>query len=305
MPNVVLSSAIRSNLLQLQNIGRDQGVIQNRLATGLKVSSALDDPQNFFQAQGLNNRANDLARLQDSMRIGVRTLEAADKGIKAMTKITETMMGLARQARDLADDDTDGRNRLAAQFEALREQLINQAEDANYNGTNLLNGDELQIIFNTELDLDNANKLVINEAGTGTNDLLVNLAGSGGILTATGSGTLSAVIANVSFISSGTGTAAVSGNANIDAAINGLQGFLNDLRSSAAVLGTNLSIVRVREDFTKEMINTLKGGADDLTLADQNEEAANLLALNTRQQLSQQALALASQSEQSILRLLS
>ena len=302
MPNVVLSSAIRSNLLQLQNIGRDQGVIQNRLATGLKVSSALDDPQNFFQAQGLNNRASDLSRLQDSMRIGVRTLEAADKGIKAMTKITETMMGLARQARDLSEDDTDGRNRLAAQFEALREQLIDQAEDANYNGTNLLNGDELQIIFNTELDLDEANKLVINDASNTA--LLVNIAGSDGILTATGSGTLSATIANISFINSGTGTSAVSGNGNIDAAINGLQGFLSDLRSSAAVLGTNLSLVRVREDFTKEMINTLKGGADDLTLADQNEEAANLLALNTRQQLSQQALSLASQSEQSILRLL-
>ena len=301
MSGINLTGAMRSNLLSLNNTQNLINSTQNRLATGLKVSSALDNPQNFFQAQGLNNRASDLSRLQDSMRIGVRTLEAADKGIKAMTKITENMMGLARQARDLSEDDTDGRNRLAAQFEALRGQLVAQAADSNYNGTNLLNGDELQLVFNTELDLDEANKLVINDASNTA--LLVNIAGSEGILTATGTGTLSAAISSISFVNSGTGSSAVSGNDNIDAAINGLQGFLSDLRSSAAVLGTNLSLVRVREEFTKDMINTLKAGADDLTLADENEEAANLLALQTRQQLGIQALSLASQSQQGILRL--
>ena len=302
MTNVVLSSAIRSNLLTLQNIGRDQGIIQNRLATGLRVSSALDDPQNFFQAQGLKNRANDLARLQDSMRIGVRTLEAADKGIKAMTRITENMMGLARQARDT--DDPGARGRLATQFEELRSQLAAVANDSNYNGTNLLTGDELQIIFNTELDLTNAKKLIVNDpSNTG---LLVNLgSGTGGAL-ASGNSAMDAIFGVAG--SAGSNQWSLSGSAgitNIDDSINALQGFLSDLRTSAATLGTNLSLVRIREDFTKEMINTLKGGADDLTLADQNEEAANLLALNTRQQLSQQALALATQSEQSILRLLS
>ena len=300
MTNVVLSSAIRSNLLQLQNIGRDQGVIQNRLATGLKVSSALDDPQNFFQAQSLNNRANDLTRLQDSMRIGVRTLEAADKGIKAMTKITETMMGLARQARDSSDNET--RASLASQFDALRTQLADQARDSNYNGTNLLLGDELEIIFNTALASADQTSLTINESGA----TVVNFG-------ATGTGALAS--GQIGDIYSVTGTTAAgnewgnpdldAGATNIDNSLSALQGFLNDLRTSAATLGTNLSLVRIREDFTKEMVNTLKGGADDLTLADQNEEAANLLALNTRQQLSQQALSLASQSEQSILRLLS
>jgi flagellin len=299
MTNVVLSSAIRSNLLQLQNIGRDQGVIQNRLATGLKVSSALDDPQNFFQAQSLNNRANDLTRLQDSMRIGVRTLEAADKGIKAMTKITETMMGLARQARDSSDNET--RASLASQFDALRTQLADQARDSNYNGTNLLLGDELEIIFNTALASADQTSLTINDSGA----TVVNFG-------ATGTGALAS--GQIGDIYSVTGTTAAgnewgnpdldAGATNIDNSLSALQGFLNDLRTSAATLGTNLSLVRIREDFTKEMVNTLKGGADDLTLADQNEEAANLLALNTRQQLSQQALALASQSEQSILRLL-
>ena len=114
MSGINLTGAMRSNLLSLNNTQNLINSTQNRLATGLKVGSALDNPQNFFQAQSLNNRANDLTRLQDSMRIGVRTLEAADKGIKAMTKITENMMGLARQARDASDSET--RDTLATQF---------------------------------------------------------------------------------------------------------------------------------------------------------------------------------------------
>ena len=300
MSGVNLTSAMRTNLLALNNTQNLINTTQGRLATGLKVSSALDNPQNFFQAQSLSNRANDLARLQDSMRIGVRTLEAADKGIKAMTRITESMMGLARQARDT--DDPEARGRLATQFEDLRSQLAAVANDSSYNGTNLLTGDELQIIFNTELDLTNAKKLIVNDpSNTG---LLVNLgSGTGGAL-ASGNSAMDAIFGVAG--SAGSNQWSLSGSAgitNIDDSINALQGFLSDLRTSAATLGTNLSLVRIREDFTKEMINTLKAGSDDLTLANENEEAANLLALQTRQQLGIQALSLASQSQQGILRL--
>jgi flagellin-like hook-associated protein FlgL len=75
------------------------------------------------------------------------------------------------------------------------------------------------------------------------------------------------------------------------------------LRTTAQTLGSSLTTVRVREDFTKDLVNTLRAGADGLVLADQNEEAANLLALQTTQQLGIQALSLASQSQQGILRL--
>ena len=78
---------------------------------------------------------------------------------------------------------------------------------------------------------------------------------------------------------------------------------LDTIRSQSSSFGSNLSIVENRQDFTKKMINTLKGGADNLVLADANEEAANLLALQTRQQLSQTALSLANQADQGVLRL--
>ncbi|MEH2494497.1 flagellin-like hook-associated protein FlgL [Bradyrhizobium sp. AZCC 1678] len=76
------------------------------------------------------------------------------------------------------------------------------------------------------------------------------------------------------------------------------------LRSQASALGSNLSIVQIRQDFSKNLINVLQTGSSNLTLADTNEEAANSQALSTRQSIAVSALALANQSQQSVLQLL-
>ena len=90
---------------------------------------------------------------------------------------------------------------------------------------------------------------------------------------------------------------------SIDTRLNALTDALGVIRSQSSSFGSNLSIVQNRTDFTKAMINTLQTGADSLVLADTNEEAANMLALQTRQQLSSTALSLASQADQAVLRL--
>jgi len=92
-------------------------------------------------------------------------------------------------------------------------------------------------------------------------------------------------------------------DADVDAYMSRLDAVLDNLRSQAAQFGSSLATVRVRQDFTKNMISTLQNGADSLTLADSNAEGANLLALQTREQLSTTALTLATQSDQSVLRL--
>ena len=92
-------------------------------------------------------------------------------------------------------------------------------------------------------------------------------------------------------------------SAAIQAAGSQLSAALTTLRSQAQSLSSNLSTVQIRQEFTKAMINTLTTGADQLTLADSNEEGANLLALQTRQQLSTTALSLAAQADQNVLRL--
>ena len=95
MADVVLSGAIRSNLLSMQNTAKMLDQTQLRLATGLKVRSAIDSPTSFFTAQGLNNRASDLNNLLDAMGQAVKTLEAADQGIKSILKLVESMKAVA------------------------------------------------------------------------------------------------------------------------------------------------------------------------------------------------------------------
>ena len=98
MADVVLSGAIRSNLLSMQNTTKLLDETQLRLATGLRVRSAIDSPTSFFTAQGLNNRASDLNNLLDAMGQATKTLEAADQGIKSILKLVESMKAVANQA---------------------------------------------------------------------------------------------------------------------------------------------------------------------------------------------------------------
>src|SRR5215212_6057666 len=96
---IVLTSAIRQNLMTLQSTTEMQGKIQERLSTGKKVNSAIDNRTNFFTAAGLNRRATDLSSLLDGMANGIKTLEAADRGMKAITSTVESMRAYIRQAR--------------------------------------------------------------------------------------------------------------------------------------------------------------------------------------------------------------
>ena len=373
MSEITLSSAVRNNLLSLQKTASLLGQTQERLATGQKVNSALDDPSSFFTAASLNSRAGDLNRLLDSVGLAVQTIKAADEGISAITKLVESAQATARQALQatsttavvnstvdhsatgdlganttitdgdtftvkvgsasavtitIADTETindvatslsavanvkatvvsgklrieatngedltlaegtnsplaalgltaatttgtvnTSRSTLATQFDSLRTQINQLAADAGFNGNNLLNGDSLSVIFNED-----------------------------------GSSTLS--ITGVTFNAAGLGVSASTDSfqddASITAALGELDTAISTLRQQASTFGSNLSVVEVRQDFTKNLINTLETGAANLTIADTNEEGANLLALQTRQQLSSVALSLASQADQNVLRL--
>jgi flagellin len=268
MSDIVLSAGVRSNLLNLQQTSDLITSTQTKLATGKRVNSALDNPTNFFTAQGLSNRASDLSSLLDAMSTGINTIQAANNGLSAITKLVQSAQSLASQA--LQTSDTTVRSSLATQFGSILTQVDQLAGDAGFNGINLLNGNNLTV--------------VLNESGTSS----VTVTG----VTDTSTG-----------LSIGAAANAWAGNADITAAQTDLTAALSTLRSQAQSLGSNLSTVQIRQDFTKSMINTLKTGADSLTLADTNEEGANLLALQTRQQLSSTALSLAAQADRNVLRL--
>src|SRR5712671_84508 len=97
MSGIVLSASVRQNLLSLQSTAELLSTTQNRLATGNKVNSALDNPTNFFTAQGLNNRASDITNLLDSIGNGVQVLQAANTGITSLQKLVDTARSIANQ----------------------------------------------------------------------------------------------------------------------------------------------------------------------------------------------------------------
>src|SRR6202165_631878 len=97
MSGIVLSASVRQNLLSLQSTADLLSTTQNRLATGNKVNSALDNPTNFFTAQGLNNRANDINNLLDSIGNGVQVLQGANTGITSLQKLVDTAKSIANQ----------------------------------------------------------------------------------------------------------------------------------------------------------------------------------------------------------------
>jgi flagellin len=268
MTDLVLSAGVRSNLLNLQQTSDLITSTQTKLATGKRVNSALDNPTNFFTAQSLSNRASDLGSLLDAMSTGINTIQAANNGITAITKLVQSAQSLASQA--LQTSDATARANLATQFGAIRTQIDQLAGDAGFNGINLLNGNNLTV--------------TLNESGTSS----VTVTG----VTDTAAGLSIAPAVNTWTL-----------DANITAAQTNLTAALATLRSQSQSLGSSLSTVQIRQDFTKAMINTLKTGADSLTLADSKEEGANLLALQTRQQLSTTALSLAVQSDRNVLRL--
>jgi len=271
MSDIVLSAGVRSNLLQLQQTSDLINRTQTRLSTGKKVNSALDNAINFFTAQSLSVRANDLSSLLDSMSNGINTIQAANNGITSITKLVQSAQALVTQAQQTTD--TTVQASLSSQFDALLTQIGQLAGDSGFNGVNLLGGDTLTV--------------TLDETGNSTVSV------SGVDYTAVGNAPLS--IANAA---NNWSTAA-----DITTASTQLSAALTSLRSESQTLSSGLATVQIRQDFTKSMINTLSTGSDDLTLADSNEEGANLLALQTRQQLSTTALSLAAQADQNVLRL--
>ena len=121
-------------------------ITQTRLATGKRVNSALDNPTNFFTASALGNRASDLAACSTRCRTAINTLQAADNGISAITKLVQSAQATARQAQQTTD--AAERASLATQFGDILTQIDTLAADSGFNGKNLLDGDDLEVVFN-------------------------------------------------------------------------------------------------------------------------------------------------------------
>ncbi|MET1411309.1 flagellin [Roseibium sp. HPY-6] len=374
MTGITLSSAVRTNLNSLQATSSLMSAVQERLSTGKKVNSALDNPNSFFTAQGLENRASDLSTLLDDMGQSIQGLKAADKGISSISDLVDAAKAKANQA--LQTSSQTERAQFATEYNELLGQIEDLAKDAGYGGKNLLGGtgNDLSVVFNEDgtsslsisavdytdttlstglnlSDLATATTGTATLAVTGTAattlDSTANFA-AGDTLTFTDANgselatleiTATTTIADLEAVYDGIDGASASFASNslavtsefrlttsstdatpadfttngtdsgfatdtsIESTLSSLKSAQDTLRAQASTFGTNLSIVENRQDFTNALINTLEEGAGKLTLADTNEEGANLLALQTQQTLASTSLSLAAQADQNVLRL--
>lgn len=413
MADISLTASMRTNLLSLQNTQSLMDTTQERLSTGLKVNSAIDNASSYYTAQSLNNRASDLSALLDSMGQGIQTIQAANEGIEAITEFVEQAKAIANSARDAASK-TDVKT-LNAKFSDLTTPQTPKTSAATALTLEIkkVNGDKVEALgssdehdkavtaaltkLNAKLKLGDkdaaAFKTAVDAAmkeftGTVLEDVMefsisadgkVSLTAKAGYqIAAKGAGEFAGQgdKAADTGLAGDTATSTVNVNTDrqkyaeqfneimrqidklakdsgykginllqmntltvifnedrssqievkgVDASSTGLkisnpvdswqtdedinksiteaENAISELRIMASDYGNYYSIVQNRQDFTKNLINVLTEGADNLTLADMNEESANMLALQTRQQLAINSLSLASQAAQGVLQL--
>ena len=282
LSTISLTPGMRANLFSLQQTSKDFEIVQKRLATGLKIITALDDPINFFTAQEHRLRAADLAARKDGMSEAIQTIKAANVGVENINTLIAQAKSLAQSA--LSATSTDAIT-FAGQYETVIDQINEMARDSGYKGVNLLQEAELTVQFASEADLS-----YLNLTGFGGTDIDFNITGLEDEMATKGSNWVDAGATTVN-------------STNIEASIDRLESARDELRVQSKTLSSNLSIITAREEFTAQMINTLGDGASKLTEADMNEEGANMLMLQTRQALGTTSLSLASQAAQGVLRL--
>ncbi|MCF8120638.1 MAG: flagellin [Deltaproteobacteria bacterium] len=292
-----LTAGMRQNLYSLQKTTQSMESTQSKLASGLRIQSALDDPINFFAAQGHRQRAGDLGQLKDAMAEAVQTVKAANNGIEAITDLIASAKSIAQSAKSA--EGTGSAVELSDQYNSVLNQISNLASDSGYKGVNLLGGtsQELDVLFSEN---DTSSQITLQgfdasltENGTASS---LSLAGQTIAYSASAGG------AETGWVT-GTGSTGAISTTGIEKSIEQLDDARDALRTEAKGLASDLSTITIRQDFTSNMMNTLEDGAAELTEADMNEESANMLMLQTRQQLGSTSLSLASQAAQSVLRL--
>jgi flagellin-like hook-associated protein FlgL len=272
--DISLSAAVRENLLALANTESLIARTQNRLSTGLRVSSPIDDARVFFEAKALSDHATDMDERKEGIDQGISSVTTALEAIEAIDSLVQQMKGILISAKSASGNELVV---LQTQYNDLRTQVDNLANDATYQGLNLIagTGSSLDIEFST----DTASILSIASLDVTT-------------------GTLGLAVTSLASLSVASTLAT-----KVDDALSEIDLATETLRGTAQALGSNIALLQTRLDFTEKYVNALEGGSAKLTLADITEEGANLVALQTRQQLGFSALAFAGQSEQSVLSL--
>lgn len=269
---VSLSAAARSNLLSLQSTSGQLKTAETDLSTGKVVNNATDNATAYFASQGFLQTAGAFGQISDQLSSALETVQSATDAITSIQNVVSELQGLTTSA--LGTTNTTLTLGYAKQYNALLTQLSSLVNDAQFNGTNLLNS--------------TSNSLVVNfDSATGT-----ALTITGVDLTADG-GTLS--------LGSAVGSWGTS--ADVTSAVNLLSSALTTIQQDAASFGDNATLISTRQGFTSSLINDLQTASDNLTLADNNQLGAEINTLQTQSELGVDALSITSQASQYVLKL--
>ena len=318
MSDVPLTVGIRANLVSLKTTSKLMDVTTRRLSTGKRVATAVDNPTNYFAAVNYNDRAKALTARLDGMGEAIQQVKAADNGITAVRGFLSQMKGVVNDA--LANSDDSARQELGKQFNELILQVRDVAKDSGYAGVNLLYDNKSRTVqFHEQIGESTLKIVGFNISGaTGGADASSGEINASGVTG--GAGTSYALSFDVGggdvvgIKSHGTDATAASEHevnwgstsylTELAEVVGQIENMESKLKTQASKLANNLAVITQREDFTQAHISILQEGADKLTLADLNEEGANLLALQTAGQLGVQSLSLASQQSQQVLRII-
>jgi flagellin-like hook-associated protein FlgL len=298
---ISLSQGLRNGVYALTDVNSAIDTANKRLATGKKVNSALDNARSYFAAQGLQKEGRDLNNLLDGLERGSKIIQKATNAIDSIRKLVESAQSLARSARQLADTDTN-RNTYRDQIAELVTQASRLAFDSGYDGSKLLQTDATalpSVVLNTNTAVTGATNITLAPT-----DFRVDQAtGILNLTVATTGLTVTTTAGSPQSVAGTTTWATAAGNALIDATVTQFANSLNTLQTRASTIATQSAVLDIRKEFIRGAARANNEYADYLTLADINEEGANLTSLQTKQQLAVQALSLAGRSDQAILRL--
>ena len=303
MSDIALSAASRQSLLSLQATQSNVDKTNGRLSTGMKVASAIDDAVAFFQAKALTDRAEDLSTRKDKIDQGVSALKVTVSATTSAAALIKNMKGILDAARS---QTATQRASSAQQLNQLVYQIDKLVRDASYQGLNLLNSSTstLSVYFSEKSDA----KIDVKGINALASKMFINSQNNALSIAVTGAASAIGVVSKMGLcqlslfkISTVAGQNAL--NSKINNVLANLDRSISQLNAKSSNFGTSVAILQTRLDFTKDYVNSLKEGAGKLTLADTNEEGANLLALQTRQQMGIKVLSFAGQSEQAVLQL--
>ncbi len=270
--SINVNASALSALRNLNQTSNDLADTQTRINTGLRISSAKDNAAVFSIAQKLRSDLRGLSAVGQSLDRGVSTVDVA---LAAASAVSDLLLEMKEKAVAAADQGLDitSRTALSQDFTSLRDQITSVVQNAEFNGTNLIDSGSDAIVAITNADA--------------TQTLTVQHQ------------TLTLGSSNIPISAGQT----ISTQASASAAVTDISNAINNLNSALTKLGSGSTALEQSRNFTSQLSDVIEIGIGNLVDADLAKESANLQALQVKQQLGIQALSIANQSPQSILSL--